>query len=218
MRAFGLSGLGTRLYTYDQRADLLRELDPANAHTLASIDIGAGNLAGEGAVELGENGVGWVAESGTTTGRLWRFDLGAGTATLVTDQLTPSLDGLALQPVTGTLFGISQLSYGLYTLDPDTGATTAISVQNTLSGPGRTDVAGLAFAPDDTLWLAAVGNLYSVDKLKGTVTLVGATGYDVSGLAFVDVPAEPIPEPATVVLLGGGLLGLGLRARRRFRR
>jgi len=214
MAAFGLGTLGNSLYAYDQRTDVLRELDPNDGHVISSTPIGAGNLSGEGGLDFAADGTGFVAPAGTTSGRLWQFDLATGTASLVTGQLAPSMDGLAFDPATGILYGVSQIAYGLYTIDPLSGLTTMLSAGNSLIGQGRPDIAGLAFTPDGSLWLAAVGNLYSIDKVQGTATLVGTIGYDISGLAVVDVPGEPIPEPSTVLLLGGGLLGLAWGRRR----
>ena len=49
MAAFGLSNRGTSIYTFDQLADKIRQLDPATGHTLATVDIGV-VTDGEGAI------------------------------------------------------------------------------------------------------------------------------------------------------------------------
>jgi len=65
------------------------------------------------------------------------------------------------------------------------------------------------------------GPLYEVTSL-GVPTLIGTVGHQSRGLAFFDDEFEPngteepvIPEPATMLLFGSGLLGAFVRKRRR---
>ena len=41
MSAFDLTSINGKLYTFDQTADVVRQLDPATGHTLATISVGA---------------------------------------------------------------------------------------------------------------------------------------------------------------------------------
>jgi hypothetical protein len=68
MAPFGLGFRGSNLYTYDQQADLIRQLNPATGATIASINIGAGNLIGEGAIDFRSDGVGFLSTSNGPTG------------------------------------------------------------------------------------------------------------------------------------------------------
>jgi len=213
MLPFGLGTRDGRLYTYDSAAGRVRELDPSSGATLATIDIGTSGLIGEGGMDFRSDGTGFLAHATPVSAQLWSFDVEAGTATSVSgpDGLSPRFDGLAFEPGSDALFGISQMTYLLYRIDPSTGMTQLVGATGIASG--RAQLAGLAFAGDGTLYLAAVGNLYTLDTSTGLATLVGPTGFDdVAGLTFVDM-AEPIAEPGTMVLLGAGLVGLALRAR-----
>ena len=83
--------------------------------------------------------------------------------------LPERLGGIAFQPGTGTLFGVSNREPILYTIDPATGATTEV---------GSTDVPlnSLEFLADGTLVAGGIdgdGKLYEVDPATGATTLIG---------------------------------------------
>jgi hypothetical protein len=77
---------------------------------------------------------------------------------------------------------------------------------------------GLAYDPGANV-LYAIGsqdsNLYRINVITGAATVVGNTGITSGstggGLAFV---AQPVPEPATMGLVGSGVLAAWLRRRR----
>jgi len=92
------------------------------------------------------------------------------------------------------------------------GATTPIqgfgsqTPPNTTNGPMSSSFTGLSVAAGDKLWwrMDAWGSAGTNDITKAAITITMA-----------GEPATDIPEPATMVLLGTGLLGLVRHARRR---
>jgi len=98
----------------------------------------------------------------------------------------------------------------LLTIDMATGLATPIGLTGIAAG-------SLAFGPDGVLYAGGggpnTGELYSIDPFTGAATFVLHTGIDepISGLAFV----QPIPEPATLALLGLGLAAVARRRRRK---
>lgn len=86
----------------------------------------------------------------------------------------------------------------------------------TLNTIGLLNAAGLSgfdiFAFGNRAFASSATGFYSVDLLTGATTLIGAFG---SGVRISDIAAAQVPEPATMALVGVGLLGVALTTRRR---
>lgn len=114
------------------------------------------------------------------TSELIQIDPNTGAGTVIGSTGFGIIDGLAFDPLTGTLYGSDSTNFLLLTLDPATGARTVIG---SLGDP----VFGLAFDPNtNTLYGSNVGtgDLIIIDPATAATVSVGAMGANVSGLAF----------------------------------
>lgn len=222
VQPFGLASADGQLYTFDSVAGNVLRIDPATGSTLASTSVGLPAVLGQGGFALQAGGVGFLTSSLDPTtldpiNALYRFDLGAGTSSLVANTPAP-LEALAFDP-SGTLFGLGKLDGNLYRFtDLATGALTLVgNVGVDVGSP----VGALTFDAGGTLFATLDDKLYTLDPTTAAATPVGSSdpndmvGFSsISGLAFAPAAAV-VPEPSSVLLLGlgAGALGIVLRGR-----
>lgn len=237
----GLATSNNHLYALDSNSGDVIEIDtnPSNsAATLNVFNIGLGASAiTEGDVTFGGTGANFNGSgtfyfssavfnheqfySGTLTNST------TGTEVLLKDCTTnpcPSgearvvFDGLSFTG--GTLYGLQQGGAGLYTIDPATGkptlsGTTGLAAGNA-NGALTTDNSGQLYG----VLSNNIGFSLYTFTTSGTPTLIGTAGNgaltNVTGLAFIDTGASPVPEPSAVFLTAAALLFLRrVRAGRR---
>ena len=114
---------------------------------------------------------------GDSSGDLYELDVGANTSTLLGNSGVGAMFDIALDPISGSLYGVTGAGK-LYSLDKSNGVATLI-------GPTGVFINGLTFDSSGTLFASGGSSLYTVDLLSGVASLVGNTGFGSSGdLAF----------------------------------
>lgn len=225
MSALGLAQTGGKLYAFDTNyPNALQQLNASTAATIATIPLSftASEVLAEGDLAFRSDGIGFLVSSlladgsfDPTKGSFFSLDPTAGTRTLILDEFTQKMSGLAFNPVNNNLYGLTADGTGLYQVDPATGAVTLIGTGTGIAG-GLCCYGGLAFSSSGTLYgsLSDFDNsiLYQLDTVTGLGTSIGIIGFpSISGIAFFDAgdSPSPIPEPSAGSLL---LAALGAMA------
>ena len=153
MFGYGLAAPNGNLYAYDQTAEVIRQIDPATGHTLATINIGTPNLVGEGDLTFRSDGTGCLETANGPSGAgLYTFNLSPPSSSFLGSSVI--VDGLAFNSG-DILYAMSQgITAGgseLYTANQSTGALSLVGSLNTASATGEI-LGGLTFGSDGTLW------------------------------------------------------------------
>lgn len=201
---YGLATYNGNLYTFNPNRGSIDELSKIDGRVLSSVPFSVAKLSGEGDIEIGPTGVGYLASAFDSTGApthpFYSFNVNTGVATFV-GNTSVVIDGLALSggtlPITLYAIGQGEATSGnpgsinppvpeLYKVDPITAMLTPVGP---LGVDENSPIAGLGFAPDGTLYAAIDDKLYTVNLSTGAATIVNAdTTYfgfnSVSGLTY----------------------------------
>jgi hypothetical protein len=113
------------------------------------------------------------------------------------------LIGIAVDPLSGILYGYDAGTEALYTINQTTGAPSLVG----FSGAALGAIGGMDFSADgSTLLMSVAGDLFLVDKTNGLLTAAGDVGLNVSALSY------RVPGPGALAqLMVAGLLSRGRR-------
>jgi hypothetical protein len=220
--SLGIGQTGGDLYIYDQNQQALLQINPTNAATISTTNLGILNT-GEGDFAFAPSGTGYlmstVAPDGSfgTTGTMYSFTTAANSAAVISTTV-PMIDGLAFDN-SGNGYALAQGGGILYSV-------TTAGVVTEIGSTGITDgcdsdlcsLGGLTFG-GTTLYAAlsnfsnSTSSFYTINPTTGAATFIGDIDFDqVSGISGIETTTTT-PEPSTWVLITGGALAILLRRR-----
>lgn len=196
-RAYTIWASGTSTYLYSFERDGL--------NTPAS--IGATTLSGAGGVAYDMVNNVLYATDGLSVSDLHTVDMTTGSSVLVAATLHNAIRGLAHDPVTGTLYGVTGASGLLLSINTSTGSSTAIGTA--INASGTKAFYGLAFDKvDSLLYTISSGTVYSFTT-TGTGTSIGATSISsATGLDIIPYQESYIKIEDSDALSGNEYLSL----------
>jgi hypothetical protein len=183
---------------------------------VASVPVTTGNISFGGVTVNGAPVIGSATQqvlqvNGTVTTNLFNpLPISATEFNLS----NPTGESLVAASISGTLAPMSSLSWSVY-LDPTNNpfGTSQLIASGNFSDPSS--VLGLGFVDPAPAVFEAVPGPFSLTEL---LSISAPTGSALSFTSSVTATSVPASEPASLAVLGSGMLGLGLIAQARRRR